>query len=204
MKNIRKVITAAAAALLAGVCILGSGCGEPAPQDVSEVPVTEQESVPVTSQTDAVDMGVFDRELTIRDEISDYGFIIRRYYSSEYGQVAESFGYEEPRDVFRDIDGDGRSELICSVMFGGDGVAKALIYKWDAETETVMVGQVMRDEKYLPGLYDWGAGAVMAEYSLHDNCIVVEYRAGEEAGDHATVSFPLDSEAIGYRPYVGN
>lgn len=207
MKNAKRII---AAALLAAVCIFGSGCGEPAPQDISEAPATEQEPAQVTSQTDAANAadaddaagkGVFDRAFTIRDEISEEGFIIRRYYSRQYGQVAESFGYEEPRDVFRDIDGDGMNELICSVQYGGDGVTKALIYKWNDTAKIVVVGEIYRDEKYLPGLYDWGVGAVQSHYSLRKNCIVVDYSDGGE--DYAVANFPMDSEAIVYDPYMG-
>lgn len=70
--------------------------------------------------------------------------------------VAESFGFVGPRDYAVDLDGDGVTELVCNVQFGGDGAARVYVYQRRADG----IFRGCLDTEDLPGHVDWSVNSV--------------------------------------------
>ncbi len=124
------------------------------------------------------------------DEELYQDFIIRRYYikgpeeGAEPVLFGESFGFGID-DHYADIDGDGRAELLCNCTYGGDGVRRLFVYK--LEGNCILEGVVAWDAEDLPGLDDYGAGAIQTWYDASNDRIVIDYCTGP---DSQTKLFP--------------
>ncbi|MBR0441905.1 MAG: hypothetical protein IJK25_08235, partial [Firmicutes bacterium] len=100
---------------------------------------------------------------------------IRTYYLSgaeALGPAAESFGFEID-DVSRDLDGDGVPELICSCVYGGDGVRQVVVYR--IKGKTVERGVINTELLGLRDWYDWGANSLHSFWDGEKGVFIVAY-----------------------------
>ena len=74
--------------------------------------------------------------------------------------IANTFGFGDPQDYVRDLDGDGVAELIANVQFGGDG--HAMVYVYQRRGDTIYQGTLSFSD--LPNHDDWGANSTYSEY----------------------------------------
>ena len=115
--------------------------------------------------------------LTYTETSMSFGHITRTYFRGDT-PVGESWGFTID-DCETDIDGDGVPELLCSCVYGGDGLRELNVYR--QEGETVMRGTVSRAA--LPeDFYDWGANALQTWYDPESGKIGVLYSANTEQG----------------------
>ena len=108
---------------------------------------------------------------------SETGFGHRqRVYTSGQGKVlGESWGFEID-DYILDVNGDGLTDLVCNVVFGGDGHRECYVYTMDQGR--VMLGLV--DRSSFPDLYDWGANAMETWYDEEKGQVCVIYSSGQD------------------------
>ena len=111
------------------------------------------------------------QDVTYEEKTDDYGFTERTYIAKDQ-VIAESFGYEND-DYVIDIDGDGKEELICNCMWGGDSHEEAYVYKY--EGDKTLVGFINWLKLDMPGLNYWGVNAVQTHYDSESGKILVKY-----------------------------
>ena len=112
---------------------------------------------------------------------------VRTYYAADPATwdlmpIAESFGFDGPEDYAVDLDGDGMKELVCNVMYGGDGAVRVCIYQRRADG--IYLGWL--DSDGLPGHMDWGINSTWEEYDPAENVFRIHY-AVEGQEDYAVL-----------------
>ena len=130
---------------------------------------TQQTLTPEEGFTDI--MGYTGYAVTERQASSWY---LRTYYTVQGGgplTIAETFGYGQPQDFVVDLDGDGVTELVANVTFGGDGARRAYVYQ--RRGEDVYLGDPSADG--LPDFNNWGANASWSEYDPLEQVFRIHY-----------------------------
>lgn len=94
----------------------------------------------------------------------------RGYYAVTEGKpilMADSFDcFWLGDDYIRDIDGDGKNELLCNVIWG-DGAYRGLVYDYDDRQIYVGAMEDLLDEPY----DDWGVGSYGCLFSGEENVV---------------------------------
>ena len=85
--------------------------------------------------------------------------------------IAESFGFEGPRDYAVDLDNKHWKELAANVQFGGDGHRNVFVYQRRGDT----IWRGTPDRSDLPTHDNWGANSVTAEYDPEQGLFRVRY-----------------------------
>ncbi|WP_455583007.1 M56 family metallopeptidase [Dysosmobacter sp.] len=110
---------------------------------------------------------------------------IRTYYAQKDGEapfpIAESFGGDGGKSWTADLDGDGREELICCCVFGGDGHQSVCVYQ--RRGDGVYRGYLELAGR-LPDHEDWGANSTWEEYDPERQVFRIHY-AVKDGGDYA-------------------
>lgn len=96
--------------------------------------------------------------------------------------IAESFGFGGIQDYTVDLDGDGVTELVANVQFGGDGAQRAYVYQ--RKGNDVYLGTL--SVKDLPNFDNWGANATQSEYDPATGVFRLRY-AQKGSEDYATL-----------------
>ena len=102
------------------------------------------------------------------------GWKLRTYYAAVGGQewpVAETFGFGEAEDYVVDLDGDGITELVANVTYGGDGARRAYVYQ--RRGEEIYLGTFSTEN--LPNLNDWGVNSTWSEYDPSTSTFRLHY-----------------------------
>ncbi len=130
-------------------------------------------------------------------------FSTRYYYALEYGKLvclADSFrpsAFEEERsDYMVDLDGDGDRELICNVMYGGDGAGAVEIYRYDGMRVLSGSGSGLLDAE---DWYNWGTNSQWAEYLPDENVIRIHYTREEDGFGYK--DYAVDFEELNMSRY---
>lgn len=148
-------------------------------------------------------------KVEIFDELMGFeGFYFFRYEgffpaTSYFGLVegkpvllGEGWGNEADENHITDIDKDGKSELICNVIYGGDGAGRTVIYRYDNEQILQGFGDDLLDEEY-------DKESVGNEYSCYlpeENVIEISYRAaGEE--DYRSKKYEIALDKINWEKF---
>lgn len=95
------------------------------------------------------------------DTIDGRGYIIRQYYDPSGEIIGESFGYEID-DYLVDYDHDGRKELVCNCVYGGDCCRRVYVYK--QFRNKYYCGSFTVSDDTFPGLDYWGNNAIAIYY----------------------------------------
>lgn len=111
------------------------------------------------------------------------GHTIRTYYTIQGSgpkKIAESFGFDEPQDYVVDLDGDGVTELVANVTYGGDGARRVYVYQ--RRGNDVYLGTL--SPTGLPNFDNWGANAYWSEYDPQEQVFRIHYaqKNSEEYG----------------------
>lgn len=132
-------------------------------------------------------------------------FYRRYYYAVEYGRLvclADSFrpaGFAEERmDYMVDLDGDGDRELVCDVMYGGDGAARTEIYHFDGRRVVYGSGDSLLDAK---DWYHWGTNSTAAEYLPDQKAVRIHYTREEDGAGYR--DYVIDLEKMELWEYTG-
>ena len=100
---------------------------------------------------------------------------IRRYFAVAEGgrpfPIAESFGFDGPRDYSVDLDGDGRRELVANVQYGGDG--HRTVYVYQRREDGIWRG--VPDLSGLPDHDNWGANSTAVVFDPAGRVFRVRY-----------------------------
>ena len=137
--------------------------------------------------------------LAVRDPAEDWS--LRTYYAVENGgvrQIAESFGWGAPEDYAADLDGDGRTELVSNVTYGGDGRQDAYIYQ--RREDGIWRGRLSLEE--LPDRSDRGATSASVRYDADRGVFQIRYAVKGE-GDFALLE-TRGMERVELVPYEKN
>ena len=135
-------------------------------------------------------------------DVKDW-FNRRYYYAVEYGRLvclADSFRpapFEEDRsDYMVDLDGDGDRELICNVMYGGDGAAAVEVYHYyGIWVLNGSAGGLLDAEDW----YNWGTNSQWAEYLPDENVIRIHYTREEDGVGYK--DYAVDFEKLNMSRY---
>ena len=136
------------------------------------------------------------------DEGGGVGHQMRTYYAVSGGKefpIAVSFGFGDAEDYAVDLDGDGITELITNVQYGGDGAQRVYVYRWRGDA--IVRGEL--PTTMLPKSFDdWGANATWSEYVPENGVFRLHY-AQKGGGMYAVwetndlkdfVFYPFDPE----------
>ena len=113
------------------------------------------------------------------------GHAVRTYYTIQGGgpmKIAETFGYGEPQDYTVDLDGDGVTELVANVQFGGDGAQRAYVYQ--RRGSDIYLGSPSTDG--LPDFDNWGANAYWSEDDPEGQLFRIHYTQ-KNSGEYAVL-----------------
>lgn len=133
--------------------------------------------------------------LTYVESATEFGHITRTYFRGDT-LVGESWGFTID-DCEADIDGDGVPELLCSCVYGGDGLRELNVYQ--QEGETVLRGTVNRAA--LPEDFcDWGANVLQTWYDPESGKIGVLYSVNTEQGMERREKL-LELDTLTYEPW---
>ncbi len=102
------------------------------------------------------------------------GHTVRTYYTIQGGgpmKIAETFGFDEPQDYVVDLDGDGVTELVANVTYGGDGARRVYVYQ--RRGNDVYLGTL--SPTGLPNFNNWGANAYWSEYDPQEQVFRIHY-----------------------------
>ncbi len=124
---------------------------------------------------------------------------LAEYYALEDDELiclAESWG-GEPSDYMIDVDGDGDNELICNVMYLGDGAQRTVIYDYDGKQ--VLRGSLdgLLDEEY----DDYGVWSTGSEYLPDENVVKIRFWR-DELEDFCEKKYEVDMDKIAMAPFV--
>ena len=86
-----------------------------------------------------------------------------------------AYGYDPPEAWELDLDGDGRKELVCNYVTGGDGHPGVTVYQ--RREDGVYEGRL--DTRELPGHVDWGINSTEERYDWARQRFVITYDAGD-------------------------
>lgn len=138
-------------------------------------------------------------------ETQTWGGRVSRYYAvTGDGAVPAGMSHSFPRsdadDHSIDLDGDGRSEMVCNAQFNADGAQRVYIYRWNAQDSVfpVQTGSVSW-EKAVPEKAEAAShgGAINRGELYHaaDNTVELTW-LDEASGGGETVILPLTPEII--------
>lgn len=132
---------------------------------------------------DAVFTGILGFDGHIATELGAGSWASRTYCTVRDGEplvIAESFGYGEPQDYAIDLDGDGVTELVTNVQYGGDGAQRVYIYQ--RRNSDIYRGGLSPDG--LPNFDDRGAASYLSEYDPERGLFRLRYaqKSSEEYG----------------------
>ena len=113
-------------------------------------------------------------------------------YYAEKGRktfpIAKSWGMRE--DYAVDVDGDGKNELICNVVYG-DGGMDTVIYRREGKEILYGFAKKMLDEPY----DDFGTGSVMCSYLPEENLVEIQYWVEAEE-QFLSKKYPVEFDLI--------
>ncbi len=121
--------------------------------------------------------------------------LIGKYFLNDSLTSIEVWGTNPDDVVIIDLDGDGRNELIASVIWG-DGVEDGLVYTSTEEGIKQARGSSLLEYEYVEG-YAW---AVMAEYFSESNTVQIAYIAQGET-EYCYVEYELKLEQLAWEIY---
>ena len=127
------------------------------PHYISPLEPTEPESVEPYAFTDILGCSGY----VVSDANGPHN--LRSYYAVAGNQrwlIAETFGFGEAEDYVVDLDGDGITELVANVTFGGDGARRAYVYQ--RRGDEIYLGTLSAEG--LPNFHDWGVNSTWSEY----------------------------------------
>lgn len=115
-----------------------------------------------------------------RHSTASFYFYEVDYYAieEEFELLAYRWGSRDQDFYEVDVDGDGVDELICNVMWMGDGAMDALIYHFDGEKVLRGRGSDLLDEP----IDFYGVGSIMTEYLWPENKVHITYWLDEVEG----------------------
>ena len=123
------------------------------------------------------------------------------YYADMNGtflNIAESFGSSDQNsDTVIDIDGDGKSELICNCVYGGDGAQVCYIYKMTDEGVMRASGHDLMGDELLK--IQVVSGNTSSEYLSEKNKMLCRYT--DENGEFVTKEFDIDTDKLDFEIY---
>ena len=85
--------------------------------------------------------------------------------------IAESFGFDGPRDFAVDLDSKDWKELVTNVQYGGDGHRNVFVYQRRGDT----IWKGVLDLTDLPNHDNWGANSVTAEFDPEKGVFRIRY-----------------------------
>lgn len=119
----------------------------------------------------------------ISEEIGPHN--LRSYYAVAGNQrwlIAETFGFGDPEDYVVDLDGDGITELLAYVTYGGDGARRAYVYQ--RRGDKIYLGTFSTEG--LRNFNDWGANSTWSEYEPSTGIFRLHY-AQKGRDDYAVI-----------------
>ncbi len=130
-------------------------------------------------------------------------FRSRTWYAVEEGRepfpIAGTYGYDPPQVWELDLDGDGRKELICNYVTGGDGHPGVAVYQ--RREDGVYEGRLSTEN--LPGHDNWGINSSTERYDPDTGRFVITYDAGEDGEREASFT-PAEALArMVWYPFFG-
>lgn len=145
-------------------------------------PESPEAPTEITGQTEFGDIMGFPGYI-VTDPGAGPGHTTRTYYTIRGGgpmKIAETFGFDEPQDYVVDLDGDGVTELVANVTYGGDGARRVYVYQ--RRGNDVYLGTLSADG--LPNFDNWGANAYWSEYDSAKKVFRIHYaqKNSEEYG----------------------
>ena len=205
-KNILLFCSAALAFAMVLLSAFGA-FGEKAAED--ENPVSDYETSSSLNAEEFAEFagsettGMFDNILGCSgyyvDETGFDGWATRTYYAKGTDGsnivIAKSYGFEND-DYVLDIDGDGKTELVCNCVAGGD--CHKEVYIFDKDTDGIKIGYVNWLKLGIDDIDYWGCNAVCTYYDASANKIVIKYCSSqtEEMCETACIkSSVIDYEA---------
>ncbi len=203
------VIVTAASLLVfavAAVCLLTDPASEGSSADAGGAAEEARESAVDAAEEDTLHDAFFNvlgyDGYVYVDDGGGVGHQIRTYYAiSDNGDfpIAVSFGFGDAQDYAIDLDGDGITELITNVQYGGDGAQRVYVYRWRGDA--IVRGEL--PTTMLPASFDdWGTNATWSEY-VPENGIFRLHYAQKGGGMYAVwetndlkdfVFYPFDPE----------
>ncbi|MED9903973.1 MAG: hypothetical protein UFG06_07295 [Lachnospiraceae bacterium] len=120
------------------------------------------------------------------------------YYALEGDELiclADSWG-GDPSDYMVDLDGDGDRELVCNVVYTGDGACRTIIYRYDGKQVEYGWGRDFLDEPY----DDYGVPSTGNWYLPEENVINIWFYK-DEMGDYDSKNYEIDLSKITMYPY---
>ena len=143
-------------------------------QSVSQETETAQSAETQTAFTDVLGYD----GVRVRDTEDGSFWNMWTYYAEEHDErfpIAESFGFsDQPQDYVVDLDGDGVTELIANVQYGGDGHEDVYVYRRVGDgPDGIQRGTL--DLSDLPNFNNWGANATSAEYDAGAGVFRIRY-----------------------------
>lgn len=120
-------------------------------------------------------------------EMSPYDYCSWDIYNGDHVMIASQFGFGSERGPLyfvKDIDGDGKDELICNCIYSGDGAVRAFIYRNNnGVPEVGCINEDLMSERVGADLY------VLAYDFYYD----------DELGDFIFLHYPGEGEEVEYR-----
>lgn len=184
------VVTAASLLVFAAaaVCLLTDPVSEESSADAGDTAEETHESAVDAAEEDTLHDAFFNvlgyDGYVYVDDGGGVGHQLRTYYAVSGGKefpIAVSFGFGDAEDYAVDLDGDGITELITNVQYGGDGAQRVYVYRRKD-------GEILRGElptTMLPKSFDdWGVNATWSEYLPESGFFRLHY-AQKGGGEYA-------------------
>lgn len=117
-------------------------------------------------------------------------------------KIAYNFGYDDDFDFIMpiDFDGDGRSELLTRVSYGGTGVSRFRAFRWNADSGTADEGQLNWDTQDLfRRIGPLGEMERQEEYDAERGVFTFRYIWGGQEWEY--MELPLATESFTWSAY---
>ena len=117
-------------------------------------------------------------------------------------KIAYNFGYDDDFDFIMpiDFDGDGRSELLTRVSYGGTGVSRFRAFRWNADSGTADEGQLNWDTQDLfRRIGPLGEMERQEEYDAERGVFTFRYVWGGQEWEY--MELPLAMESFTWSAY---
>lgn len=112
--------------------------------------------------------------------------------------LAEGWGDEADHNYILDINQDGKSELVCNVVYGADGARRTVIYRRDNGQVLQGFGDDLLDEAY----DNHGVGSEYSVYLPDENVIEIFYWIEAEE-DWRSKKYKIDFDRINWEQWDG-
>lgn len=120
------------------------------------------------------------------------------YYGDHTGavyKIANSFGFDDtPDDTILDVDGDGVTELICNVTYGGDGKNCAYVYRIQDGIIYEGNGDDLLDIDY----EEFGINSIQSHYDVATDRVVIGCTPKGET-EYQTFEYELDLSKLNFK-----